>query len=124
MTTRALPSQTSPNVWNRNLRPVAAIALALSLGSCGGGVPSGGSGPTISSESFVKVMVQLRSSALLHSSGYLPEGEPERILEENGLVADDLRRFVEIHGVDVPLMASLWQEIDQRVNEARALREP
>ena len=103
---------------------MAAIVLVLSLCSCSGGIPSSGSSPTISSESFVKVMVQLRYSALLNSSEYLPEGEQERILEENDLVANDLRRFVEIHGVDVPLMASLWEEIDQRVNEAQALREP
>ncbi len=69
-------------------------------------------------------MVQLRHSALLHSSEYLPEGEQERILKENDLVANDLRRFVEIHGMDVPLMASLWEEIDQKVNEAQALRAP
>ena len=66
-------------------------------------------------------MVALRASDLLDASGYLPEGEPERILAEQGLVPDDLRRFVEVHGRDVVFMSSLWDKIERRVNELRNL---
>ena len=66
-------------------------------------------------------MVALRTTGLLDASGYLPEGEPEQILAEQGLVPDDLRRFVETRGRDVVFMSSLWDEIERRVNEIRNL---
>jgi len=66
-------------------------------------------------------MVDLRSTSSLHSSGYLPEGEPERILSEQGLNAEDLRLFIEVNGRNAVLMADLWEQIERRVNEARAL---
>ena len=69
----------------------------------------------------MEAMVALRTSELLDTSGYLPEGEPERILAERGLVPDDLRRFAEAHGRDVVFMSSLWDEIERRVNEIRNL---
>ncbi len=96
---------------------------ALSLGSCQAG-PGGGTGRsgTIGPDAFVEAIVALRSSELLDTSGFLPEGEAEQILEEQGLVPDDLRRFVEAHGKDVELMAALWNDIERRVNEIRNLR--
>lgn len=81
----------------------------------------GGESETISPESFVEAMVALRASGVLDASGYLPEDEPERILAEQGLVPDDLRRFAEAHGGDVVFMSSLWDEIERRVNEMRNL---
>ncbi len=90
---------------------------SLLLMSCAGEPTSAGPEATISSQSFVEVMVQLRTSALLESSGYLPPGEPERILAENGLTADQLRQFVATHGENVPLMADVWEEIERRVSE-------
>ena len=96
---------------------------ALSLGSCqaGPGGETGRSG-TIGPEAFVEAIVALRTSELLDTSGFLPEGGPEKILEEQGLAPDDLRHFVEAYGKDVELMAALWNEIERRVNEIRNLR--
>ena len=96
---------------------VTSAALVV-LASCSNGSPIA-SGSTIDPDVFVDVMVQLRTSASLHPSGYLPAGEPERILEEAGVEREDLVEFVEVHGDDIWLMADLWEEIDRRINEAR-----
>ena len=95
------------------------LLAACAIVSCEAG--PGGDRETISPESFVEAMVALRTSGLLDASGYLPEGEPEQILAEQGLVPDDLRRFVETRGRDVVFMSSLWDEIERRVNEIRNL---
>jgi hypothetical protein len=102
---------------SRLLGWIATTAIVL-LSACSEGRPIA-SGSTIDPDVFVDVMVQLRTSASLHPSGYLPAGEPERILEEAGIDAEDLREFVEVHGDDIWLMADLWEEIDRRINEAR-----
>jgi len=105
------------------LSALALLLLALGVASCTEGIPAVGSDPTISPEAFADAMVELRSASSLHSSGYLPEGEPERILAESGLNPEDLREFVEVHGRNPALMAELWEQIEQRVGEARELRE-
>ena len=116
--------QTSPSHWTAlHLRNafgrLPALLAACAIVSCEAG--PGGDRETISPESFVEAMVALRTSSLLDASGYLPEGEPEQILAEQGLVPDDLRRFVETRGRDVVFMSSLWDEIERRVNEIRNL---
>ena len=100
-------------------RWLPVLLAAGTIVSCKAG--PGGESETISPESFVEAMVALRASGVLDASGYLPEGEPERILAEQGLVPDDLRRFAETHGGDVVFMSSLWDEIERRVNEMRNL---
>jgi len=81
-------------------------------------------GETIPSDSFVEAMVALRTSPVMGTSGFLPAGEPERILGEHGLTPEDLRRFVEVHGANVPMMTDLWTQIESRVAEARGVTEP
>ncbi len=105
-------------------RSLAALALTLGLSSCDGGAPPASLVSTITPATFVEVMIQLRSSPLLDSSGYLLEEESRGILEAHGLTADDLRRFVEVQGVDVVFMANLWEEIERGINEANAVSEP
>ena len=103
-------------------RWLAILLAAHALASCQAGPEGATDGRgAISSEAFVEAMVALRTPDLLDQSGYLPEGEPEQILGEHGLVPDDLRRFVEARGTDVALMAALWNEIERRVNELRNL---
>lgn len=97
------------------------IVLSLGATSCGDRSPETVSVEVIGPEAFVDAMVGLRSASTLHTSGYLPEGEPERILTEQGLNAEDLRVFVEVHGRNVALMADLWEQIEQRVAEAKEL---
>ncbi len=101
-----------------------AILLGLLSASCSGGDPATGAGETISSEAFVEAFVALRTSPALGPAGYLPAGEPERVLAEQGLVPDDLRRFVEIHGQDVPFMTEIWTEIESRLAPAAPPDEP
>lgn len=108
----------------RAARSVACLTAVLLGAACGDGAASAGGAPTISREAFVEVMVDLRTSPLLDPSGLLPSGEPERILEENGVTAEQMRSFVEVHGGDVPFMAEVWTEIDARVVEARRATEP
>ena len=121
---RSRPSELRLDRRPRSGWTLVPALIALTLAGCGDGVPGVGAAPTVSSEIFVEAVVELRTSDLLDDSGYLPEGEPERILEERGLEPDDLRRFVEEHGGDVPLMAGLWEEIDRRVSEARTPNAP
>jgi hypothetical protein len=85
---------------------------------------SPGRGTTISAETFIDVMVALRTSPLLDSSGYLPPGASERILAEHGVSPDDMRGFVEVHGTDVPLMTDIWSAIDARIAEAGRTTSP
>ena len=118
------PSQTNPPPRSATRLRVAfrwlpALLAAGAIVSCEAG--PAGEGGTISPESFVEAVVALRTSDLLDASGYMPDGEPERILAEQGIVPDDLRRFAEAHGADVVFMSSLWDEIERRVNEMRNL---
>jgi hypothetical protein len=69
-------------------------------------------------------MVALRTSPAMGPSGFLPTGEPERILAERNLTPEDIRRFVEVHGSNVPMMTDVWTEIESRVAEAREVTAP
>lgn len=97
--------------------------IALGSAGCGGETESLGTESVITADRFIEGMVALRTAPSLGTALYLPEGEPERILGELGLEPEDLRRFVEVHGEEVPLMAEVWDEIERLVNEARVVRE-
>ena len=106
---------------NRRAAPVVRVALfvaAFMVVACGGDAPPVAP-DSISTEAFIEAMVALRTSPLIGTSGFLPQGEPERILGERGLTPDDIRRFVEAHGADVPMMTDVWTQIESRVAEAR-----
>lgn len=103
---------------------LVALGTVLALSGCDDGVSGAEGAQTISGETFVDVMVALRSSPLLDPSGYLPVGVPEQILTEHGVSPDAMRRFVEVHGSNVPLMTEIWAKVDSLVTEARRAREP
>jgi hypothetical protein len=103
---------------------VIAAMIVLGTTACGNSEASGGGGAVISTETFVEVMVALRTSPLLGPAGYLPVGAPERILSEHGVSPEDMRRFVEVHGSDVPFMAEVWSAVDDGVTEARRATSP
>ena len=106
---------------NRRAAPVVRVALfvaAFIVAACGDQAPSVAP-DAISTEAFVEAMVALRTSPVIGTSGFLPQGEPERILGERGLTPEDIRRFVEVHGANVPMMTDVWTEIEARVAEAR-----
>ncbi len=95
---------------------ILGIAL-LSLSGCDDGVPSSRDGTTIPRETFVEAMVDLREAAI-RSGGEAPSAaERERILQEHGIGAEDLRTFVEIHGENVPLMNEVWSAVERRLVE-------
>lgn len=103
---------------------IAALVIALGTSACAGDASSPDRGSTISAQTFVDAMVALRTSPLLDRSGYLPAGVPEQILTEQGVSPADMRKFVEVHGSDVPLMTEIWNAVDAGVAEARRATEP
>ena len=112
----------------RNRRAALLVRVALFIAAfivvaCGGEAPPVAP-DTISTEDFVEAMVALRISPVIGTSGFLPAGEPERILSERGLTPDDLRRFVEVHGANVSMMTDVWTQVENRVAEARGAVTP
>jgi hypothetical protein len=105
-------------------RPSLPVALFVALFAVGCGEATPQAAQTIPTEAFVDAMVALRTSPVLGTSGFLPAGEPERILSERGLTPEDLRSFVEVHGANVDMMTDVWTEIESRVAEARGVTEP
>jgi hypothetical protein len=119
---------TLPQLPRRMVRvcsPLVAVLVAAFVGvGCADEAPTVAS-DAIPTESFVEAMVALRTSPAMGTSGFLPAGEPERILSERGLTPEDIRRFVEVHGENVPMMTDVWSQIESRVAEARgAVTEP
>jgi hypothetical protein len=98
------------------------LLVAFLAGGCS--EPPTEAAQTIPTDSFIEAMVALRTSPVMGSSGFLPAGEPERILGERGLTPEDVRLFVEVHGTNVPMMTDIWTEIEARVAEARGVTEP
>jgi hypothetical protein len=102
---------------------LAALLAGFVAGGCAEPPPSETT-EAISTESFVEAMVALRTSPVMGSSGYLPAGEPERILGERGLTPEDLRRFAEVHGGNIAMMTDVWTQIESRVAEALGVTGP
>jgi len=79
---------------------------------------------TISAEAFVDAYVALRLAALRAPREELDLSEKARILEERNLTDEDLLRFVEVHGTDIPFMHDVWQEVDSLLRAAREGENP
>ncbi len=98
--------------------------LCLAAAGCDDGVPSSRDGTSIAQETFIEVMTELRRAAIRSGTGAPTAAERERILAEHGVDAEDLRTFVHIHGENVPLMNEVWSEVERRLGEEEAVREP
>jgi hypothetical protein len=96
---------------------LALTSALLVLGGCDGGIPSSERGKTISEERFIDTVVELRKAALRREDGRPSPMQRERILAERNVTAEDLRRFAEIHGRNVPFMHDVWAEVDRRLRE-------
>lgn len=94
---------------------LTSLLALLTLTACDPGFPSSEGDAPIDRDTFVAVYVELRVEALHWDGGRLPEGERDRILQEHGVTADDLRAFVQAHGRDVPYMTQVWTEVDERL---------
>jgi hypothetical protein len=94
---------------------VFGLLALLALPACDPGFPSSEGNAPIDRETFVEVYVDLRAEAVRWDGGRLPENERDRILQEHGVTADDLRAFVQVHGRNVPYMTEVWTEVDERM---------
>jgi len=70
-------------------------------------------------EIFIEAYVRLRVAALQTLTGQIVPAERDRILQEMGLTPEDLLRFVEVHGRNVPYMKEVWEEVDRRLETRR-----
>lgn len=97
--------------------PVLAVALGLAslLVACEPDIPSSEGEAPVDRETFIETYVELRLEALKWDGGRLPEEERDRILRELGVTADDLRAFVQVHGRNVPFMADVWTDVEERM---------
>lgn len=94
---------------------VFALLALLALTACDPGFPSSEGTAPIDRDTFVAVYVDLRAEAVRWDGGRLPEDERDRVLQEHGVSADDLRAFVQVHGRNVPFMTEVWTEVDERL---------
>lgn len=96
-------------------RSALVALLLLAAGACDPGFAEPASGETISEDTFVEVMVELRRAAAHWEFRRIPEEERNSILAEYGLGPEDLLRFAEIHGRDVPRMNRVWTRVEARL---------
>lgn len=95
------------------------VLAVLVLGGCAPDTPGSRGGGAIETEAFMQAMVALRLDAADRPGSVLQPAQAERILAERGLRPDDLRRFVEVHGQNVPFMNNVWAEVERRIRETR-----
>jgi hypothetical protein len=109
----------TPPLANKALRihrsaPLATILWALST-ACGG---EGAAGPALSAvidrETFVATYVDLRASGL-RGDGILSPEERSQTLARHGVTEEDLIRFAEAHGPDLPYMRETWDQVEVRL---------
>ena len=77
--------------------------------------------PVISRDAFIEAYVALRVGALRIPGEEIRVEARDRILENLGLVDQDLLDFVEVNGRDVQFMRGVWEEVDSIITEARNL---
>jgi len=102
---------------------VTALLLLSSISACDGGTPWSQDGRTISKETFIETMVELRLGAAQTRELRLTRAQRERILERMDVTSDELLRFAEVHGGNVPFMAEVWDEINARLRAKAELEE-
>lgn len=96
---------------HRTVTSLLACAAILTLWNC---TPESAS--TVDRETFIRVYVELRASALDSEDATLVEAARERILQRHGITAEELVAFADAHGADVEFMRDLWEEIETRLD--------
>lgn len=95
--------------------PLIILLLTSTLSGCDMGFPGSEGEAELDRDTFVETYVELRVAAAGWEGAQLPEEERDRILESQGVSADQLREFVQVHGRNVPFMNEIWNEVSQEV---------
>jgi hypothetical protein len=93
----------------RSVILLAGIALLATLG-CRDDTRT-----SIDRETFVNTYVDLRKAALETPGGRITPERRDEVLERHGVSEADLFRFAEVRGADVAYMASVWNEVEARL---------
>lgn len=96
---------------------LSTLLLATALAACDPGFPGSGREPTISEDTFVATMVELRRAAGVRPGGRIAPADRDRILAERGVGEEDLLLFVEVHGPNVPYMEQIWVRIEAELRD-------
>ncbi|HSR40804.1 MAG TPA: hypothetical protein VLL48_01500, partial [Longimicrobiales bacterium] len=114
------PPAARPRALSR-LTGLAAVALlgSASVSGCGGGADEDAP-PTIEREAFVATYTDLRL-ATLRAAGVPDANRRDAILQEHGVTEEELVEFAEVHGRDADFMRDVWDEVEQRLQEARLM---
>lgn len=91
--------------------------MAAGVPGCDGGIPGSERERTIPREAFIEAMVELRAAADRGPEARVTSPDRERILSELGVTSEQLIRFAEVHGRNVPLMNQVWEEVNRRIWE-------
>ncbi len=101
----------------RRLGWAAALSAVAASGACSSRSPAE---PAIDTEAFVSTYVDLRVAALSGRSREVPPEVRDRILARHGVTEEDLLGFARVHGTDIAFMKRVWDEVQQRLDTARA----
>lgn len=107
------------------MRPTSPILRLLGGGflflvaACSG--TSEPSPEAIDREVFIAAYVDLRVAAFSSEGDTITQAQREGILDRHGVTEGDLLSFAEVHGPDVPFMRGVWNEVEARLDAARAL---
>jgi hypothetical protein len=96
---------------------VAAGFIVLALAACDSGIPGSERERTIPRDVFIRAMVELRLAAAESPGDPMTSAGRDQLLEEMGVTPDQLVRFAEVHGRNVPYMNDIWQEVNRRLQE-------
>ena len=95
----------------RALLVAVAPLLVIATAAC-----SGGAVDTIDREVFITTYVDLRMAALETDSARISQEARDEILQRNGVTADDLTTFAELHADDLDYMREVWNEVELRMD--------
>jgi hypothetical protein len=94
---------------------MAAGLLAAGLTACDGGVPGSERERTIPRETFIRAMVELRLLAAESPEEGVATTRRDGLLGELGVTSEQLIRFAEVHGRNVPYMNDVWNEVHRQL---------
>jgi hypothetical protein len=103
---------------------VAVGLLLVALTACDGGIPGSERERTIPRETFIQAMVELRLAAVESPGEPVTAARRDRVLEALGVTSEQLVRFAEVHGRNVPYMNDVWNEVQRRLLEQADEEEP
>jgi hypothetical protein len=95
----------------RAVLATAAPLLLIATVAC-----SGSAVDTIDREVFITTYVDLRMAALETDSARIAASDRDEILQRNGVTAEDLTSFAELHADDLDFMREVWNEVELRMD--------